>query len=125
MEGILKQVPVESTPAEEVQKTDGEAIGEEMLFKNVPYYIYQHFGKEPTKTDDKTATEFRDIYKEVLADIPEGYKTPGNVLMKLASLQRRLGAGGFMDSPHRKVHSWLVLSKNIKDMKKQQEALRR
>jgi len=93
------------------------------VYEQVPVFIYQQFGLDLAKTDPKTRTELRELYNWVSEEIPEDKRTPGNITSHIASLQRRFGQPNVFEPAYRKVHTYLALTRNIKDMQKRREAL--
>lgn len=89
----------------------------------VPRFLAEQFGIHPDGMDEKTRIELRDIYEDVSDTLPPRLRTPGNISHKVATLICKLGAPRYAEPAHRKLHTYLRLTKIMTDTKKQIGAL--
>jgi hypothetical protein len=90
-------------------------------FDNIPVDVYRFFGETigllSEKEKEKLSTVSDWAFKEVT--------TIGDGLLKLRNLEMRLGTPTGNESRYDRLFTWVKMQRQIEDMQKRQEALRR
>jgi hypothetical protein len=116
-----------STPSSVIAKpienitTTGQP--ENYVFDGVPIDCYRYFSIDLGSQSDKELKKIKDIYEWSKSKCDE--PTIGNIVEKISKLEKQLGAPRIGEKSWDKVWQWVKLSRNIDDLDKQRETLRR
>jgi hypothetical protein len=111
-----KETPQEPTPAL------SEAMGT-IEWAGVPVDLFRFFNVDLGTTPQDDIKELKDIYDwaKLKCDEP----TIGNILQKISSLETQLGSPNLGEKRFSKMWVWVKMSKQIDDLDKRREALRK
>lgn len=89
-----------------------------------PYDVYAMFHTDPFKAEEADKAKLLEIYEYAMTKVPESYRTPGNVMLKLSELKNKVGAPSLDERSFTKLHTYIRLAKSADDISKRMEALR-
>jgi hypothetical protein len=122
MSGIAKSASVDGKPyvvPAPVHK-DTTSIST-TTYDNIPVDVYRFFGTQLGEVSDKDMDKLSLISDYAFREV----ETVGDGLLKLRNLEMKLGSPSLGEKRYDRIFNWVKLQKNIDDMRKRQEALRR
>jgi hypothetical protein len=94
-----------------------------MVYDGLPLSISDYFNVDTFKLDQKEKERMNEIYLWAKSKTPEG--TMGDIMTKISTLERQLGATAIGDKRMDKMWRWVKLANRIEDLEKERTALER
>ncbi len=91
-------------------------------WQGVPIDVIRHFSVEMNSIPPRDIQQLKDITSWAKSKVDE--PTVGNVLQKIATIQRQLGSPNLNEKSYSKVWQWVKLQSITEDIAKRQESLR-
>jgi hypothetical protein len=120
--GLLKSVPVPETqvPIQAKAPTD---ISNATTWEDVPIDIFRHLSIDLGTIEKKEVGKIKDIYQWAVGKCDE--PTMGNILNKWNTLENQLGSPAINEKRWDKAWRFVKIQRQIDDLHKRQEVLRR
>lgn len=121
---IAKSAPAPQTEVKTEQAQPGNApqhVGNTMEFAGIPVDMYRYFGIDLGSGDEKELNKVREIYDWARKDS----ESLGDAMTKISRLERQLGSPQLNETRHTKVWLWVKLTRQIEDLDKRRESMRR
>lgn len=123
MPGLAKSAEV-ATPSTVTQSPTNTAVqGAMMEWEGVPIDLYRQFNVELGTVPGKEIAKLKDIYEWAKTKCEE--PTIGNILQRINSIENQLGSPALGDKRWDKIWNWVKISRQMDDLDKRREALRR
>mgnify|MGYP000243789763 CR=1 FL=1 len=117
---LLKTVPQQVAPQPNTNAQPSGVAGYE--WQGVPIDVIRHFSVEMNSIPPRDIQQLKDITSWAKSKVDE--PTVGNVLQKIATIQRQLGSPNLNEKSYSKVWQWVKLQSITEDIAKRQESLR-
>jgi predicted porin len=88
---------------------------------DIPVDIYRFFGEQLGNLEGRE----KDKVKSVSDWAFQGTETVGDAMIKLRNLEMKLGSPSGNEKRYDRLYNWVKMDRQIQDMRKRQEALRR
>ena len=88
---------------------------------DIPVDIYRFFGEQLGNLEGRE----KDKVKSVSEWAFDGVETTGDAMIKLRNLEMKLGSPSGNEKRYDRLYNWVKMDRQIQDMRKRQEALRR
>jgi hypothetical protein len=122
MSGIAKSASVDGKPYVVPAPVHKEPTSiSTTIYDNIPVDVYRFFGAQLGELSDKDMDKLSLISDYAFKDS----ETVGDGLLKLRNLEMKLGSPSLGEKRYDRLFNWIKMQKQIDDMKKRQEALRR
>jgi len=119
MSGLAKSAaPTVATPAPSHVTTQGISS---TTWDDIPVDIYRFFGEQIGNLEGRE----KDKVKSVSEWAFDGVETTGDAMIKLRNLEMKLGSPSGNEKRYDRLFNWVKMDRQIQDMRKRQEALRR
>lgn len=91
------------------------------VWDDIPVDVYRFFGERIGELDGRD----KDKVKTVSDWAFDGAETTGDAMIKLRNLEMKLGSPTGNEKRYDRLFNWVKMDRQIQDMRKRQEALRR
>lgn len=119
MVGLAKSAS-QSTPVQAPVHQTTQGISA-TVWDDIPVDVYRFFGEQLGNLDGREKDKVKAVSEWAFKDS----ETTGDAMIKLRNLEMKLGSPTGNEKRYDRLYNWVKMEKQIMDMRKRQEALRR